>query len=449
WVNEVNVTDYVVVEGQQKFGVWDNQYVEIAVPSGYDLAGWKVDFVQNNWTVRTITLPAGLPLQVEATNGYSFFVIADSSATLPKLDYGYPSFSFNFLQNWYPGGIRLRRPMGMYEHAMAYEWDGSYGSFFGGESWAEQDPQQKIVFVGQENNGGSLGVTNGYGQVKADWNFPGYWTPGAPNEGQLVPQAEALLPGFSNVLINATMDSDKATQNGFRSTSLVFKLNQGGSTNINYVVDAWYRLKSLTVNGVEQLPGGGDWPDATYFLPLVDVETNTVVHAQIGLRSDIAALGLPPEVLNWLLGFPDGDLVPSYYGTRELTLTELFWLDANPTVPHIMEGGLLNVECDPATNYFVTVQLALDGANITKLQGGAAFKIRFKELLTEPDWRMVAQYNFTPSSFDVNHQSRIFTSNLWYEMRGTFSTNLFFSWIIEMWDPRFVVWDLINVPDTP
>ena len=446
WINEINITDFVVEGGEQQFGIWDNQYVEIAVPAGFDLAGWRLDFVQNNYTVKTITLPAGLPLQVNATNGYAFFVLADSTATLPKIDYGYPGFSFNYLQTWYPGGIRLRRPMGMYEHTIAYEWDGSYGSYFDGELWAEEEPQKRLVFVGRENNEGSLGVTNGYGQVRDEWHFPGYWTPGAPNESQVVPQAAALLPGFSNVLITATMSSDKATQNGFRNTSLVFKLNQGGDTNITYVVDDWYRLKSLTVNGVEQLPGGGDWPDATYMLSFADVQTNTTVHAQIGLRSEIASLGLLPEVLLWLLGFSDGDLVPSYYYGRELTLTELFWLDADPTVQHTLEGGILSVERDPATNYFLKVQLALDGENCTRLQGDSVFKVEVKNGLTDPNWTMVAQYSFSSNSFDANHQSRIFTSNLWYEVQGVLFTDLFFRWVIEMEDPRFIVWELMNTP---
>jgi len=416
------------------------------VPAGYDLAGWHVDFVQNNWSVKTITLPAGLPLQTAATNGYAFFVLADSQAALPKLDYGYPGLANNFFQSYWPGGIRLRRPMGMYEHVFAYDWDPTTGPYFDGEVWVAEDTQQKMIRMGQENNGGSLGVTNAYGQAKADWHFPGYWTPGAPNENQIVPQAEALLPGFSNVLITATMNSDKATQNGYRSTSLVFKMRQDASTNITYVVDDWYRLKSLKVNGVEQL-AGGEWPQSTYELQLADVGTNTLVQAQIGLRSDIAALGLWPEVLTWLLGFPDGELAPSYYYGRELTLTELFWLNADPTVTHTLEGGILSVERDPATNYVLTVQLALDNQNCTLLQGDSVFKVEAKRGLTDPEWTMVAQYAFSSNSFDTNHQSRIFTSNLWYEIRGILSTDLFFRWVIEMEDPRVIVWDLKNMSD--
>ncbi|MDD4622053.1 MAG: hypothetical protein PHG71_02330, partial [Kiritimatiellae bacterium] len=67
--------------------------------------------------------------------------------------------------------------------------------------------------------------------------------------------------------------------------------------------------------------------------------------------------------------------------------------------------------------------------------------------LTDPEWTMVAQYAFSSNSFDTNHQSRIFTSNLWYEIRGILSTDLFFRWVIEMEDPRVIVWDLKNMSD--
>lgn len=447
FVNEINVTDYVVVDGDQQHGVWDYQYLEIAVPAGYDLAGWHIDFVRTDWSVQTIRLPANLPLQVEATNGYAFFVLADSQAVLPKLDYGHPSFTISqYFQTYSPGGIRLRRPMGMYEHVFSYDWDRTKGPYYDGAMWALEDPQKKMVLAGQEHNGGSLGVTNAYGKVTADWHFPGYWTPGEPNENQIVPQAAELLPGFSNVLITATMNSEKATQNGFRNPSLIFKVRQGSSTNITYVVDDWYRLKSLKVNGLEQLIGG-DWPQSTYDLQLSNISTNTLVQAQIGLRSDIAALGLWPEVLSWLLGFPDGELVPSYYYGRELTLIELFWLNADPTVSHNLEGGIVRVERDPATNYILTVWLALDGQNCTMLQGDSVFKVEAKKGLIDPEWTMVAQYAFSSNSFDANHQSRIFTSNLWYELRGILSTDLFFRWVIEMEDPRIDVWELNDMSD--
>ena len=204
WVNEVNATDYVTDSNwNQVLGIWDHQYIEIAVPVGVDLSGWSVDLVKSaDYVTRTITIPAGLPEQTAVTNGYAFFVIGCAAPSwllgtpaLPKMDYEYSDLSSD-MPRISPGGLRLRRPLGMYEQAVAYDWNSFYGSSFSGSLWAANDPQGKFVYVGRDENGGSLSKMNVTGDSTNTWVFPKLWTPGWPNDGQTVPFSDVTMQGI-------------------------------------------------------------------------------------------------------------------------------------------------------------------------------------------------------------------------------------------------------------
>ena len=124
WINEVNASDLF------ETGIGGNQYIEIAMPAWMDLAGWGVDFVtSSSYTTKTVTIPSGLAAQTAVTNGYAFFVMgnavdADGIAPLPKRDYGCDGLN-GMLPYVIPGGLRLKRPLGMYEQTIAYDWHSS------------------------------------------------------------------------------------------------------------------------------------------------------------------------------------------------------------------------------------------------------------------------------------------------------------------------------------
>ncbi|MEI7901683.1 MAG: hypothetical protein WCK89_15630, partial [bacterium] len=452
WINEVNATDYIIVNGVQVHGIWDNQYIEIAVPAGVDLAGWKVDLVTTEgYATQTIQIPAGLPPQEVSTNGYAFFVIGEHPAfrpanvpPLPKLDYGYPGLSES-IPRIMPGGLRLRRPLGMYEHVVAYDWNATWGDSFSGSLWAANDPQKRFVYVGREYNEGSLGVTNGTGRVISDWYFPQLWTPGWVNVGQVVTPADVIIPGVSNVLITSVMNSDKATQNGKRTTYYSFKAHRGSSTNITYVADAWYRIFSVKKNLVEQLAPGG--VTNTYTLGLTDIQTNINVDVMIDLRQDVSDVEGNADMIDWLLGFGDAPLVPSSYNGRELTLTELYWLNANPTVTNYLEFMVTKFNVDAVSNAHATVKLELNNQNVTNLQGNSVLKLEAKQGLSDPQWLLLAQYSLSRASFDTNHTSRMTVTNVFsYLFLDWDAKSLYSRGMIEMEDPRVIVQPLKTEP---
>ncbi len=447
WINEINALDGVVnpETGQTVYGIWDNQYIEIAVPAWLDLAGWSVDLVTSSgYVTRSINLPPGLPEQTALTNGYAFFVIGDAYQSpgipaLPKKDYGYPDLSYH-MPRVNPGGLRLRRPLGMYEQAVAYDWDPSpvYGISFYGENWATNDPERRFVYVGIENNGGSLARIGTYDSTNT-WVFPQTWTPGTPNIGQQFPlNGDALLPGVSNVFVTSLLNRDKGTQNGRRVTYYQLKLRKGTSTNIFYQADDWYRLTSVKKDQVELLVSGSELQ--TYDLPLPDLQQGVDVLVDISLRQDLSELEGNSRVLDWVLSFDDSDLVPMYYNGRILRLEEQYWLDANPTVSNTFEMAITRFVIDPGTNFHLTVKMALNDANKTSLQGDAVLKLEAKGSIVERDWKMMAQYSLNSGSFDSNHTCRLYVPNPFgFILSDVDPRNLFLRWVIEWQDPRVTV----------
>lgn len=462
WINEINAVDNAT-NGVRHYG--ENQYIEIAVPAGVDLAGWKIELVNNLGNATMITIPEGLPAQDPVTNGYAFFVIGEHPYTrntsvpaLPKLDYGYSQLSW-FMPTIVPGGIRLRRPLGMYEHTVAYDWDPTIPGF-DGETWASTDPEGRFVYVGREHQGGSLSVTNDTGASKSNWVFPLTWTPGLPNLGQDVRDAALLAPGVSNVVVTSYMATDFGTQNGRTANPLLIKVKKGGTTNIVYQANDWYRLASIKVNETEVFAPGEE--QKSFNLVFNAIETNTTVVVDTRLRSDINDLGISGDVLTWLMKFDDSrPLVSSFYLSsgdvfvRDLMLTELYWLDADPTVTNYLRGSFVGLpEKDPVTtNYHLTVSLSLSNqvyaarVNLTNLQGNATFKVGAKQSLLDTNWKMISQYKFTPDSFDANHQSRFLILNPFiFHLLGWNPDSLYFTWTIEMEDPRLFIYNLTNVP---
>ncbi len=452
WINEINAVDSATNSTRY---VGENQYIEIAVPADVDLTGWQVDLVDYLGTVVTVPI-TNAPPQVAVTNGYAFFVIGEHVASrdpkvppLPKMDLGVYRLS-SYMPNTLPGGIRLRRPLGMYEHTVAYDWDPTIPGFSGAD-WAAGDPEKKFVYVGIESQGGSLSVTNTPDNsvpAASDWVFPFEFTPGQPNGYQRLPQP--FTPG-AYAVIASEMDVTHGTQGGKRMSPYSMKVRKGVDTNILYVADSWYRLLSIKVNGVEKLTAG---EVVSNNLMLVDVQTNMSIVATVGVRQDIGGLGLTDDVLRWLMGFEDAPLAPTYYNSysgRELNLTERYWINANPTKTNLFQGALLKVEKGPVTtNYFVTSSMSLNGTNITQLMGDgmyrdAVFKVTAKLNLADPNWTMVGQYLLSANSYGSNNTSRVCIPNPFlYWFPGQDPKNLYFRWVIEYEDPRFSKPELIN-----
>jgi uncharacterized protein Usg len=465
WINEVNSVDYIASGSDRAY---NNPYIEIAVPAWLDLAGWSVDLVRYAYvTVATITIPSGLPTHTADTNGYYFFVIGDvspvsGSPALPRKDLGYQNFA-NKIPYGYAGGLRLKRPQGMYEQTIAYDYNNfsGYGALYSGPDFAANDPQGKFVYVGRDNYGGSLSkigsTTPDTPDTTNTWFFPKTWTPGAPNEGQTIwTNGDSLQPGVSNIYITSLFTLLKGTQNDKRMQVYEIKTRVGMSTNIVYAIDDWYRLYSLLVNNSQVLSADEMTAGKSlYNLQLLNLQTNVSITAQVQLRKDLAEYESNPSILAWILGFADGDLVPSYKRVSndwvEMPMTEKYWLDLNPTITNYFRFPQSIATFDSVnTNLYQTIRMSVsnqfDSAQgLTNLQGGVVLKLRAKQSIFDPKWTLVRQYSLNSSSFVSNNICHVCVPDPFAVLiAGMIPASCYFDWLIEMDDPRVEVEWLIN-----
>ena len=249
-----------------------------------------------------------------------------------------------------------------------------------------------------------------------------------------------------DVWLTAAMSLLKGSQNGKRTASFALKMRVGDSTNIVYQIDDWYRLYSLQVNSAQQLTSGESLEGLrSYDLQLLNLQSDVNVNAGVQLRKDLATYENDTTVLNWILGFQDGVLVPSYYNNRLLTMTEQYWLDANPTVTNQFQFSITKLSLDSGTNFHVTVEMDMNGGKQTHLMGEAVLKLQAKNSLLDNEWVLLEQYSLSAASFDVNNTCRAFVPNPFaILLAGKDPQHLFFRWVIEMKDPRVGVEVLVN-----
>jgi len=356
WINEVNYCDGPKAQtGGVKCET--NQFVEIAVPWGVDLKGWKLKLTDMNH--RTLTLAElgknGVPTSKKSTDGrksgdYDFLVlqspatrdaggIKDSETGLPAADGTWTSdslsstFRSGSLQYDQPYQLELFRPSGVLEHqfvvAGTNEWRTppshywAFGYQYDGTNLVnelnETDPSVKRFYAGEDtarepSNGAvwsSLGVSgeaHGEDPEKGGvWTSEMKWTPGRVNENQAELTGWYLKPYGASIWVYARSLSGHIQQaigdDTGQDTFVI--VNSGDSTNITYTIDPWYAIGAITVNGVTNTAATG--ATATYQLNLNNITEQTTVVASEGIDPRLTAAGLDPAdrytpaIMNWLL----------------------------------------------------------------------------------------------------------------------------------------------------
>ena len=398
WFNEVNIYDGR--SGSKRFAE-TNQYVEVAVPQNQAIKGWKIEYISSaNSTTNTLCTFGSSGVSYEksgpATNGYVFITVQCPKGELT----GYQAdgkWSYNgTLEDGLPIALRLVRKSGVVEQEIALEgtntWAGSdYASKYSVESFVEKLNSASGHYyydVGNEYGGGigdSLGVTNGIGAVKADWMSPMRKTPGEANVGQMIPEDYVIIPnsrllqvtsqigalGFGHIrqtfgtLVDSTADTKVMTAKG------------EDGTNIVYTIDKWWEIASLTTNNVEvaltqEERKGSD--NGTYKLTVgagASNDISVVVSAQplktlrdCGITEDNK---YADAVMAWLAGGVTqrgafagaGDSIEDAYFKgiysdsviTNLTLTDRYWLDIDPTEPGwVLRGGIVSAP-EPTNAY--------------------------------------------------------------------------------------------------
>ncbi|MBQ8125970.1 MAG: hypothetical protein IJ173_08835 [Kiritimatiellae bacterium] len=281
-------------------------------------------------------------------------------------------------------GIQLVRPNGVVEHAIACVGTNYWGQY---ENYAATDSPTGIVaslkrsgvtfaWAGQDNGdtaGGaakrSLGVFGSFGESEEYWTATNAPTPGRLNVGQAI-SGMPPTPNGETLIVYAAVDASlghiwQTVGDAVKTNQTqILYIRRGDTTNITYTVDRWYELGSVTTNGAAMaaLPASSG-TDATsggkvYVVPVgAGISNNFTVVGKAKVADTLANdFGLTdeniytPAVMDWLLkgttlkgAFYDpsatkpllADFLPLHNNSaaQALTLTEMYWLDLDPTEP--------------------------------------------------------------------------------------------------------------------
>ena len=354
WINEVNYNDGPKAQtGNIKCET--NQFIELAVPWGVDLKGWKVKLTDMNHRSLTIAELGknGVPTSKKSTDGkrsgdYDFLVlqspkthdaggIKDPETGLTAADGTWTSdslsstFKDGSLQYDEPYQLELFRPSGILEHqfvvagtnewrepayyeAFGYQYDGTnLVNELNALDEAAGVPHDKRFYAGEDTarkaNGitwSSLGVTGSAHGEEGGWSAEMKFTPGRLNEGQDELVDWYLKPNGASIWVYAQSLSPHVVQSiGDDTAQDTFVIVYSGmSTNISYAIDPWYAIGGLTVNGVTNAAATG--ATGTYTLNLNNITETTTVVVSGGVDPQLLAAGLDPAdrytpaVMNWL-----------------------------------------------------------------------------------------------------------------------------------------------------
>lgn len=288
----------------------------------------------------------------------------------------------------YPIGVQLVRKSGVVEHEVGFTGENLFdpGDIYYDEYHASNFVNKvnkligtHFIYIGDDDIDGdfSLSVLTKRGEATTNWFNNVITTPGKRNEGQII---DGLPPSpiGSSILVYANLDpsvpriSQSFGGSSYTNTSLIFAIPKGlkGGTNITYKVDRWYELKGVTTNSIAttwRLKGKDGLGASIYEATIADNASNNVTVVAGAKLSDNLAnnYGLGPDnkyrdaVIDWLekgtsLKFGEWEnpgseeiALAEYQSlsgnfVTNLTLTQMYWLDIDPTASNfVFRGGMV------------------------------------------------------------------------------------------------------------
>ena len=391
WINEFNFNDGTAAANGGVKPV-DNQFIELCIPSGIDMSGWKLrltDFNYSQWVMAKLGFN-GLPaskLSPTSTNNFEFYLLespaTDLAGGINRRTPGAPVADGTWnndgrtanakdgtVVNEYPYQLELIRPNGIIEHQIVFEGTNtvahrSYGYLYSATNLAyqlEQDENPlspKRMVVGSDLDRattnptayGSSGVVGGDASGEPapgdaeTWVSGLQFTPGWLNEGQIIPYDWYVSPNGTNCWVYFVNQGAHIVQ--FLGTNsapyMVAVVTKDQQTNITYQVAKWYAV-NVEENG--QTTASGE--RGTYVHYITPTSTTYRVVATETANPDLAGNYELDEdnpytdsVLNWLTSnWPEYDSedirLARFQGLNNtstnipLSLTEMYWLDIPP-----------------------------------------------------------------------------------------------------------------------
>jgi hypothetical protein len=255
---------------------------------------------------------------------------------------------------------------GTYNEADVFKPD-EYIEFFHGMG-------SRTVYAGSEHGGeaNSLSVLNGSGAVSNDWSHAVVRTPGRINVGQSISGHHYFAHSYTTLI--AELDGGHIVQSigSYNRTKekIVMYVPKGlkDGTNIVYEIDDWYEMRlSTTDEGLQQQDTFNPKTGTVNFTVAKNTSADVIfLWASTSLRSDLSSQhgitsdnSFSPAILDWLSGGktlryggmsfanPGGKIYPAKFigmdgrEIRDLTLTEMYWFDIDPTLDGmVLKGGM-------------------------------------------------------------------------------------------------------------
>lgn len=390
WINELNCFDSR--DAAYNNTAKTNQYVELAVPAYQDIKDWSLEYI--DYDLKTNHLCTfgyeGLPAtkQINISNEYAFLTVqSPTTAKAHSLDPAKGEVDGTWkdfdqrggeLTEERPVALRLLRPSGIVEQEILFQGTNIYAGSIIGYKYEPSYQLDKLnsaatkgceyYYVGNEHGTGirrSLSVTNEVGRATNDWTNLALKTPGRANDGQAVPPVGYVIyPNGDMIVITSELagghlwqDFGEVTNSTAGAMAMVRK--GGDGTNLTYHVARWYEVAAVrTAEGKDLSSGlvakGLDADGRSVYELLVGkgVSNNISLVTTAQPRRDLREeYGLTPDndytdaVLAWLEGGttmkaefenPGEIHLPIFKSVSEqivtnLTLTQAYWLDIDPT----------------------------------------------------------------------------------------------------------------------
>ena len=386
WINEINMFD-----GNLSDTV--HQYLEIAVPQGFDMTGWTLHHFKNDDTYTAYSLASfGTDLvsfkSKDATNSYAFIVAQSpqtkAAGSYPGVDDGTwksTAFDGGVEDVTRPYALRLQRPTGIIEHEIVfmctntstsrvrYQYEGTNFQ----KNLKANLPDCDWVYAGADAYSGSLSVYTNHGEATSCWTNMMVQTPGKVNRfadgtPQFIDPDYFDPPGGTNLWIYANIDG--GSQNSLAmvigtvtNTSAVLIVPQDPdtgtfSTSIVYVVKKWFEMDSVVTN--EYGKSGGPVADASgqrgvWTLDLSNLKLSDSNSRKFEVTAstrnssnipDAAHGGISPDdpyypaVIDWLQNYPEKTIHLAPFWT--LADEQVYWND-KPCILNLKEMYWFNI----------------------------------------------------------------------------------------------------------
>ena len=282
-------------------------------------------------------------------------------------------------------GLQLVRSSGVVEHQIVVKgtnlWEDlevlpeTYPAYT--KAYLESHlPRSEFVLTPYDNQGEpyTVGVFQNNGSVSNDWTNLMRKTPGRLNEGQTI-DPDHPVPSGEGVLVYLTVSGDHIGQwNGesFTNGILMLTVAKGSQrgTNVTYRLDPWYVLGSATANGASVMDLTRQTKTTMPYEFVLEgvgkgVSNNVVVVAAAAPDPRFATdwgvdVDNPyrPAILDWLgkgtdlygnrfADLESGEIRLAEFRTMNntfvtnMTLTEMYWLDMDPTAGQLaLIGGM-------------------------------------------------------------------------------------------------------------